>query len=148
MQPLRGARPEPAPGSRGRSRCTGLYDVSRHTVTAEQPVADARAGPENRPAASGGSLAPIRVLNVGMTLVAAVVYVVAVAPLGGSTTAMILPIAALVVGFAVGEGGRVFIHFEGTERRAVNPVRANRATDHHNAVADRRDFFAGFPSVR
>jgi diguanylate cyclase (GGDEF)-like protein len=89
----------------------GLYDVSRHTVTAEQPVADARAGPENRPAASGGSLAPIRVLNVGMTLVAAVVYVVAVAPLGGSTTAMILPIAALVVGFAVGEWWRVFIHF-------------------------------------
>src|ERR1019366_7252068 len=111
MQPLRGARPEPAPGSRGRSRCTELYDVSRHTVTAEQQVDDARAGPENPPAARAGSLAPIWVLNVGMTLVAAAVYVVAVAPLGGVTNGTILRIAALVVAFAAGEWWRVFIHF-------------------------------------
>jgi len=85
--------------------------VSRHTVTAEQQVDDARAGPENRPAASAGRLAPIWFLNVGMTLVAATVYVVAIAPLGGTTRAMILPIAALAVAFAASESWRVFIHF-------------------------------------
>src|ERR1019366_642683 len=111
MQPLRGARPEPAPGSRGRSRCTELYGVSRPTVTAEQQVDDAGAAPENPPAARAGSLAPIWVLNVGMTLVAAAVYVVAVAPLGGVTNGTILRIAALVVAFAAGEWWRVFIHF-------------------------------------
>ena len=85
--------------------------MSRRAVTAKQRADDARAGPESRPAASGGSVAPIWLLNVGMTLAAAGVYVLAVAPLHQTTATMILPIAALVGGFAVGEWWRVFIHF-------------------------------------
>jgi diguanylate cyclase (GGDEF)-like protein len=80
-------------------------------VTAKQRDDDARVDPENRPAASGGSVAPIWVLNVGMTLVVAAVYVVAVAPLGQAGGAALLPIALLVVAFAVGEWWRVYIHF-------------------------------------
>jgi diguanylate cyclase (GGDEF)-like protein len=85
--------------------------VSRRLVTANQRADDARAGPENRPTASAGSVAPIWVLNACMAIAAAVLFVVAVAPLHRTTSAMILPIAALVVGFAAGEWWRVFIHF-------------------------------------
>ena len=85
--------------------------MSRPLVTAKQRADDARASPENRPTASGGSIAPIWVLNIGMAIAAAILYVVAVAPLHRSTTAMILPIAALVVGFVAGEWWRVFINF-------------------------------------
>jgi diguanylate cyclase (GGDEF)-like protein len=82
-------------------------------VTTNQRTDDARAGPENRPAASGGSVARIWVLNVGMTLATAVVYVVAVAPLRHPPARATFPIlfALLVLGFAVGEWWRVFIHF-------------------------------------
>ena len=85
--------------------------MSRRLVTAKQRADDARASPENRPTASGGSVAPIWMLNIGMAIAAAVLYVVAVAPLHRATAAMILPIAALVAGFAAGEWWRVFIHF-------------------------------------
>ena len=80
-------------------------------MTAKQRADDARVDPENRPAASAGSVAPIWVLNVVMTLVVAIVYVLAVAPLhqeGGTT---LLSIALLVVAFAAGEWWRVYIHF-------------------------------------
>ena len=85
--------------------------MSRRLVTAKQRADDARAGPENRPAASGGSVAPIWVLNIGMAIAAAVLYVVAVAPLRRPGGVAILSIALLVVGFAVAEWWRVFIHF-------------------------------------
>ena len=39
-------------------------------MTARQRADDARAGPENRPAASGGSVAPIWVLNVVLAVAA------------------------------------------------------------------------------
>ena len=57
-------------------------------MTAKQRADDARVDPENRPAASAGGVAPIWVLNVVMTVVVAVIYVVAVAPLhqAGRTT--------------------------------------------------------------
>jgi diguanylate cyclase (GGDEF)-like protein len=81
-------------------------------VKTRQRAADARAGPENRPTASGRSVTPIWVLNMCMCLLAALVYVVAVAPLRQSAGPPILwMVAALVVGFAVGEWWRVFIHF-------------------------------------
>ena len=86
--------------------------MSRRLVTAKQRAADARAGPENRPTASAGGVAPIWVLNICMC------------PRGGSRLRgrhrALAPvgrrwrscsIASLVVGFAVGEWWRVFIHF-------------------------------------
>ena len=85
--------------------------MSRHLVTAKQRVDDARAGPEIRPAASAGNVAPIWVLNVAIMLAVAVVYVVGVAPLGPTGPAPILPIVLLVAAFAVGEWWRVYIHF-------------------------------------
>ncbi|HEV3275115.1 MAG TPA: EAL domain-containing protein, partial [Candidatus Dormibacteraeota bacterium] len=85
--------------------------MSRPLVTAKQRADDARAGPETRPTASGGSVAPIWVLNIGMAIGAAVLYVVAVAPLRRPGGVAILSIALLVVGFAVAEWWRVFIHF-------------------------------------
>ncbi len=85
--------------------------MSRRLVTAKPRADDARAGPENRPTASGGSAAPIWVLNIGMAIGAAVLYVVAVAPLRRPGGVAILSIALLVVGFAVAEWWRVFIHF-------------------------------------
>jgi diguanylate cyclase (GGDEF)-like protein len=80
-------------------------------VTAKQRTDDARAGPENRPEASAGSVAPIWVLNVVMMTAAAAVYLFAVAPLRMGGGAPILPIAVLVTAFAVGEWWRVYIHF-------------------------------------
>jgi diguanylate cyclase (GGDEF)-like protein len=80
-------------------------------VTAGQRADDARAGPENRPTASGGSVAPIWILNVALMLAAAVVYVVGVAPLHRTAPATLLVIAVLVAAFATGEWWRVFIHF-------------------------------------
>src|SRR5580700_6858266 len=88
-----------------------MCDVSRVVVTARQRADDARAGPENRPAASGSSVAPIWVLNIVLTVAAGVVYVVAVAPLPQTSQAGILLVAAFVACFAAGEWWRVFIHF-------------------------------------
>ncbi|MFI5285535.1 MAG: putative bifunctional diguanylate cyclase/phosphodiesterase [Candidatus Dormibacteria bacterium] len=85
--------------------------MSPPMVTAKQGSDDARAGPENRPEASAGSVAPIWVLNVVMMLAAAAVYLFAVAPLRIGGGAAILPIAVLVTAFAVGEWWRVYIHF-------------------------------------
>ncbi len=86
--------------------------MPRGLVKTRQRAADARAGPENRPTASAGGVTPIWALNICMCLVAAVVYVVAVAPLRQSGgTPVLWSVAALVVGFAVGEWWRVFIHF-------------------------------------
>ncbi|HEY6782437.1 MAG TPA: EAL domain-containing protein [Candidatus Dormibacteraeota bacterium] len=85
--------------------------MSRRLVTAKQRADDARAGPENRPTASGGSVAPIWVLNIGMAIAAAVFYVAGIAPLRRPGGVAILSIALLVVGFAVAEWWRVFIHF-------------------------------------
>ena len=84
--------------------------MSRPLVTAGQRADDARASPENPPAASR-SVAPIWVLTVGLAIAAALLYVVVVAPLRRPSAAMIVPIAALVVAFAAGEWWRVFIHF-------------------------------------
>jgi diguanylate cyclase (GGDEF)-like protein len=80
-------------------------------VTARQRADDARAGPENRPTASGGSVAPIWVLNVVLMLAAGAVYVIGIAPLPHRIPATALLIAAFVVSFAAGEWWRVFIHF-------------------------------------
>ena len=80
-------------------------------VTARQRADNARAGPENRPAASGGSVAPIWVLNCVLALAAGVVYVLGIAPLPHGSAAPILVIAALAASFAAGEWWRVFIHF-------------------------------------
>jgi diguanylate cyclase (GGDEF)-like protein len=80
-------------------------------VTARQRVDNARAGPENRPAASGGSVAPIWVLNIVLALAAGIVYVLGIAPLPHKSAAPILVIAALAASFAAGEWWRVFIHF-------------------------------------
>src|ERR1700730_17024552 len=80
-------------------------------VTANQRANDARAAPENRPTASGRSVAPIWVMNLAMMVAAAVVYLVAVAPLPHSGGAPIFPIAVLIAAVAVGESWRVYIHF-------------------------------------
>jgi len=79
-------------------------------VTAKQQ-AGARAAPGNRPTASARSVAPIWSLNIGLAVVAALVYVVGVAPLAVPKGAPILYVALLVAGFAVGEWWRVYIHF-------------------------------------
>ena len=81
-------------------------------MTARQRADDARAGPENRPAASGGSVAPIWVLNVVLMLSRPVSCTWSGGPApaqepGGA----VLVIAALVASFAAGEWWRVFIHF-------------------------------------
>jgi diguanylate cyclase (GGDEF)-like protein len=88
-----------------------MCDVSRVVVTARQRADDARAGPENRPKASGGSVAPIWVLNVVLSLAAGLVYVIGIAPLPHKTPASIFLIAAFVATFAASEWWRVFIHF-------------------------------------
>jgi diguanylate cyclase (GGDEF)-like protein len=88
-----------------------MCDVSRVVVTARQRADDARAGPEHRPTASGGSVAPIWVLNVVLSLAAGAVYVIGIAPLPHKTPATIFLIAAFVASFAAGEWWRVFIHF-------------------------------------
>jgi diguanylate cyclase (GGDEF)-like protein len=88
-----------------------MCDVSRVAVTARQRADNARAGPENRPAASGGSVAPIWVLNVVLTVAVGAVYVTGVAPLPHKDAASLLVIGALVASFAAGEWWRVFIHF-------------------------------------
>ncbi len=80
-------------------------------MTARQRADDARAGPEHRPTASGGSVAPIWVLNVVLSLAAGAVYVIGIAPLPHKTPATIFLIAAFVASFAAGEWWRVFIHF-------------------------------------
>ena len=85
--------------------------MSRRLVTARQRAGDARAGPENRPTASSGSVTPIWVLNIGMALVAAAVYVAFMAPLRRPSGVALLSIALLIAGFAVGEWWRVLIHF-------------------------------------
>ena len=85
--------------------------MSRRLVTTEQHAGDARADPENRPRASSGSVAPIWILNIGLALAAAAVYVVFMAPLRRPGGVAILSIALLVAGFAVGEAWRVAIHF-------------------------------------
>ena len=85
--------------------------MSRRLVTAEQRAGDARAAPENRPTASSGSVAPIWILNIGMALAAAAVYVAFIAPLRRPSGVAVLSIALLVAAFAVGEWWRVFIHF-------------------------------------
>ena len=80
-------------------------------VTAKQRAGDARAAPESRPTASAGSVAPIWVLNICMAVAAAVIYVAGIAPLRRPGGVAILSIALLVIGFAVAEWWRVFIHF-------------------------------------
>ncbi len=85
--------------------------MSRRLVTAKQRAGDARAAPENRPTASSGSVAPIWILNIGMALAAAAVYVAFIAPLRRPSGVAVLSIALLVAAFAVGEWWRVFIHF-------------------------------------
>jgi diguanylate cyclase (GGDEF)-like protein len=88
-----------------------MCDVSRVVVTARQRADDARAGPENQPTASGGSVAPIWVLNVVLSLAAGLIYAIGIAPLPHKTPATIFLIAAFVATFAAGEWWRVFIHF-------------------------------------
>ncbi len=85
--------------------------MPRRLVTVKQRAGDARAAPESRPTASTGSVAPIWVLNICMSVAAAVLYVAGVAPLRRPGGVAILSIALLVVGFAVAEWWRVFIHF-------------------------------------
>jgi diguanylate cyclase (GGDEF)-like protein len=80
-------------------------------LTVKQRAGDARAAPESRPTASTGSVAPIWVLNICMSVAAAVFYVAGIAPLRRPGGVAILSIALLVVGFAVAEWWRVFIHF-------------------------------------
>jgi diguanylate cyclase (GGDEF)-like protein len=83
-------------------------------VTAEHHVDDARAGPETAPRGARGRTAPIWVLNGLLTAIAALVYLVAVAPLvqdNGVTVPPIAVLAVLVAAFAATEWWRVFIHF-------------------------------------
>ena len=86
--------------------------MSRPLVTAKQRADDARAGPENRPEASAGSVAPIWVLNIVMMAAAAAVYRGRRRAFArGRTGRRSCSIAVLVAAFAVGEWWRVFIHF-------------------------------------
>src|SRR5579863_9144440 len=88
-----------------------MCDVSRVVVTARQRADDARAGPEHRPRANGGSVAPIWVLNAVLSLAAGVIYVTGIAPLPHGSRATIFLVAAFVASFAAGESWRVLIHF-------------------------------------
>jgi hypothetical protein len=84
--------------------------VSRDSVTAEPRADDPRAGPE-RNRSPGARRASIWVLNGVLVAVAAIVYIVAIAPLRQSGDPMLVPVLIFIAAFAAGEWWRVFIHF-------------------------------------